>query len=172
MTDKTNQKRELIIKAAMKCFRQYGYLKSTFGDIAKEAGVSRALIYSYFKDKRDLFVTINRNLQDGWLAMSEEIVKSDFPDDEKLSKIIDIWIVDSYRVIRNSVYGNQILDGLVNISEQNEKRFRQLLIKSIESILGEDIAEVIVLSIRGLMSDRPTVKTLQKRIRLLIKTVA
>ena len=71
MTDKTNQKKEIIIKAAMKCFRQYGYSKSTFGDIAKEAGISRALIYSYFKDKRDIFITINSNLQDRWLAMSE-----------------------------------------------------------------------------------------------------
>jgi AcrR family transcriptional regulator len=170
MTDKTDKKKEMIIRAAMKCFRQYGYLKSTFGDIAKEAGISRALIYSYFKDKRDIFITINSNLQDRWLAMSEEIVESDCPDEEKLFKIIDIWIIDSYRVIRNSIYGIQILDGLVNISEQNEKRFRKLFIKSIESIVGEDVAEVIVFSIRGLMSDRPTVKTLQKRIGSLIKT--
>ena len=172
MTDKTNQKKEIIVKAAMKCFRQYGYSKSTFGDIAKEAGISRALIYSYFKDKRDIFITINSNLQDRWLAISGEIVKSDCPDEEKLSKIIDIWIVDSYRIIRNSVYGNQILDGLVNISEQNEKRFRKLFIKSIEPLLGKETGEIIVLSIRGLMNDRPTVKTLQKRISLLIKTVA
>ena len=171
MTKKSIQTKEQIISAAVKCFRQFGYSKSTFGDIAKEAGISRALIYSYFKNKRDIFITINSNLQDRWLAMSEEIVKSDYPDEEKLSKIIDIWIIDSYRVIRDGVYGNQILDGLVNISEQNEKRFRKLFIKSIEPIVGEDIAEVIVFSIRGLMSGRPTVKTLQKRIDLLIKNV-
>ena len=156
----------------MKCFRQYGYSKSTFGDIAKEAGISRALIYSYFKDKRDIFITINSNLQDRWLAMSEEIVKSDCSDEEKLSKIIDIWIVDSYRLIRNNVYGNQILEGLINIAEQNEKRFRKVFVKAIESIVGGEVAEIIVLSIRGLMNDRPTVKTLQKRIGILIRKVA
>ena len=172
MTDKTKQKKEIIVKAAMKCFRQYGYSKSTFGDIAKEAGISRALIYSYFKDKRDIFITINSNLQDRWLAMSEEIVKSDCSDEEKLSKIIDIWIVDSYRLIRNNVYGNQILEGLINIAEQNEKRFRKVFVKAIESIVGGEVAEIIVLSIRGLMNDRPTVKTLQKRIGILIRKVA
>jgi len=171
MTNKKNGKRELIIKAAINSFRRYGYLKTTFGDIAKEAGVSRALIYSHFKDKRDLFISLNSNLQDRWFAMSEAIVKSDSSDYEKLSKIIDIWIIDSYHNIRNGAYGNQILDGLVNISDINEKRFRKLFINSIQPIVGEDTAELVVFSIRGLMGDRPPVKTLQRRIALLIEKV-
>jgi AcrR family transcriptional regulator len=172
MKDKNDKHREQIVSAALQCFRQYGYTKSTFGDIAKKAGISRALIYSYFKNKSDLFVTITKDLHNGFLAKSEVILKSDKPDNEKLSKIIDVWIVDPYRGLKNNVHANDILDELVNISEQSEKRFRSLIIKSIEPLVGEEIAEIIVLSIRGLMDDRPPVKTLQKRIRLLIKTVA
>jgi hypothetical protein len=100
--------------------------------------------------------------------MSAEILKSGGTDKEKLFKIIDIWIVNSYRNLRNNNYGNEVLDGLVIVSEQTEKRFRKLFIKSIEPITGKEIAEIIVLSIRGLMDDRPPVKTLQKRITLLI----
>jgi AcrR family transcriptional regulator len=171
MTKKSIQTKEQIIKSAAKCFRQYGYSKSTFGDIAKEAGISRALIYSYFKNKSDLFIMITKNLHDRFQAMSQEILKADGADHEKLAKIIDIWIVNPYRGMRNNNHGGEILDGLVNISEQSEKRFRKLFIKSIEPIVGEEVAEIIVFSMRGLMDDRPPVKTLQKRILLLIKNV-
>jgi AcrR family transcriptional regulator len=171
MTKKSIQTRQQIINAANRCFMQYGYSKTTFGDIANEAGVSRALIYSYFKNKCDLFVNLTRDEHDSFKIMSEEVLKSDVSDKEKLSRIIDIWIVNSYSDLRNSNYGNELLDGLVNISEQSEKRFRKLFAMSIKPIIGEDMAEIIVFSLRGLIDDRPPLKTLQKRIALLIKNM-
>ena len=171
MTEKIIQKKEQIIQAAGKCFRQFGYSKTTFGDIAKTAGISRALIYSYFKNKNDLFITMTKNMHNHFQAVSAEILKSDGTDKEKLYKIIDVWIINSYRNFRNNIHGNDMLDGLVMVSEQTEKRFRKLFMKSIEPIAGKEMAEIIVLSLRGLMDDRPTVKTLQKRIALLIEKV-
>jgi len=171
MKDKA-QKREQIFSAAHKCFMQYGFAKTTFNDIAKIAGISRPLIYSYFRNKKELFITMTKELHDQFFTKSGEILNTSLPDKEKLSKIIDVWIVDPYRGLKNNIYSDDLLDGLVNISEQSEKRFREVFIKSIEPIVGEEIAEIIVFSIRGLMDDRPPVKTLQKRIELLIKTVA
>jgi AcrR family transcriptional regulator len=171
MKDKA-QKREQIFNAAHKCFMQYGYAKTTFQDIAKTARISRPVLYSYFGNKNELFITMTKELHDQFFAKSGEILDTSLPDKEKFSKIIDVWIVDPYRRLKNNVYMNDVLDGLVNISEQSEKRFRKLFIKSIEPLVGEEIAEIIVFSIRGLMDDRPPVKTLQKRIELLTRTVA
>jgi len=166
------QKREQIFTAANKCFMQYGYVKTTFKDIAKTAGISRPVLYSYFGNKNELFITMTKELHDHFFTDSGEILCASLPDKEKFSKIIDIWIVDPYRRLRNTIYKNDVLDGLVNISQQSEKRFRKLFIQSIKPLVGEEIAEIIVLSIRGLMDDRPPVKTLQKRIELLTRTVA
>jgi AcrR family transcriptional regulator len=171
MKDKA-QKREQIFSAAHKCFMQYGYAKTTFKDIAKMAGISRPLLYSYFGNKNELFITLTKELHDRFVAKSEEILNTSLPDKEKLSKIIDVWIVDPYRILKSTAYSNEILDGLVQISKQSEKRFRELFIKSIAPLVGDDIAQIIVLAMRGLMDDRPPIKTLQKRIGLLIKTVA
>jgi hypothetical protein len=129
-------------------------------------------MYSYFKNKSDLFVSINKELQDSHLARSQEIIKSNGTDSEKITKIIDEWTNDAYRDLRNNVYANELLDGMINISEQSEKRFRKLYIKSLEPITGKDVAELIVFSIKGLLDDRPPVKILQKRIALLIEKVA
>ncbi len=41
-------------------------------------------------------------------------------------------------------------------------------IKSVAPLLGHDLAEMVVLAYRGLLSDRPTVKTLEKRSQILL----
>jgi len=47
-------RRDQIVKAAVRLFSETGYFQTTIDDIAKEADVSKGLIYLYFKDKHDL----------------------------------------------------------------------------------------------------------------------
>jgi AcrR family transcriptional regulator len=54
-------RRQQIIEAALKVFSTKGYHKATNKDIAQAAGgISPGLIYWYFKDKEDLFLSIIR----------------------------------------------------------------------------------------------------------------
>ncbi len=47
-------RRDQIVKAAVLLFSENGYFQTTIDDIAREADVSKGLIYLYFKDKHDL----------------------------------------------------------------------------------------------------------------------
>ena len=47
-----------IVQAAENLFGQKGYNATSISDIVHDANVGRALIYYYFKDKRDLYETI------------------------------------------------------------------------------------------------------------------
>ena len=47
-----------LITAATKIFSEKGYHKATLSEIAKDAGLSEASIYEYFKSKEDLLLTI------------------------------------------------------------------------------------------------------------------
>jgi len=49
-----DNRRDQIVKAAVRLFSETGYFQTTIDDIAKEADVSKGLIYLYFKDKHDL----------------------------------------------------------------------------------------------------------------------
>jgi AcrR family transcriptional regulator len=53
-----NERRQQIIEAAMTCFSRKGYYSSSMDDIAAELSFSKALIYYYFKTKRDIFLAI------------------------------------------------------------------------------------------------------------------
>jgi AcrR family transcriptional regulator len=51
-------KRSKILDAATKIFAEKGYQYATISDIAKEAGISTGLLYSYFKNKLDLLLSV------------------------------------------------------------------------------------------------------------------
>ena len=48
-------KKEQIIEVARQLFHKYGFKKVSMDEIAKEAGVTKKTIYSYFKSKEELF---------------------------------------------------------------------------------------------------------------------
>lgn len=52
--DEAQKTRADILKAAERCFYQYGVVRTSLESIAKEAGVTRGAVYWHFKDKGDL----------------------------------------------------------------------------------------------------------------------
>lgn len=55
MRVKTDEKRQAIIKAAVKVFKKEGYERASMESIARKVGGSKATLYSYFKSKQELF---------------------------------------------------------------------------------------------------------------------
>lgn len=58
MAKKSELTRERIFEAAVSCFENFGYKKTSIDEIAQAAGVGRGTVYLYFKDKDDLFLEI------------------------------------------------------------------------------------------------------------------
>jgi AcrR family transcriptional regulator len=52
------ERREGILDAALAVFSQSGYHSSAIDDIAREAGVSKALIYEHFASKQELYADL------------------------------------------------------------------------------------------------------------------
>jgi AcrR family transcriptional regulator len=64
------EKRRLLLDAAVKVFAHKGFHAARVGDIAKEAGVAYGLVYHYFRSKDEILETIFR---DTWTAMIESV---------------------------------------------------------------------------------------------------
>ena len=58
------QKRDSILNAAYRQFSHYSFRKTSMEDIAQAAGISRALIYSDFQNKDDIFRNVSIQLHD------------------------------------------------------------------------------------------------------------
>ena len=59
-----DQKRDAILDAAYRQFSHYSFRKTSMEDIAQATGISRALIYSDFRNKDDIFRNVSIRLQD------------------------------------------------------------------------------------------------------------
>lgn len=57
----SSDRRQQIAEAALRVFSTKGFQKATNKDIAEEAGISPGLIYHYYKDKEDLFLSLIRD---------------------------------------------------------------------------------------------------------------
>jgi AcrR family transcriptional regulator len=64
------EKRRLILDAAVRVFARKGFHSSRVGDIAKEAGVAHGLLYHYFSSKDEVLETIFR---ENWGVLIERI---------------------------------------------------------------------------------------------------
>jgi len=52
------EKKSKIIEAGLKIFGEKGYYNTNTVEIAKVAGVSTGIVYSYFKDKKDILLQV------------------------------------------------------------------------------------------------------------------
>jgi TetR/AcrR family fatty acid metabolism transcriptional regulator len=58
-------KRDAILRAAIKVFARHGYFQSQVADVARVAGVAAGTVYLYFRSKDDLLVSIfDRTMKD------------------------------------------------------------------------------------------------------------
>lgn len=58
------EKRTLILDTALRLFAREGYHATTVGKLAREAGISKGLLYNYFDSKEEVLVALVENLTD------------------------------------------------------------------------------------------------------------
>ena len=85
------EKRQKIVKAGFDLFCEKGYYKTNTAEIAKYAGVSTGALYSYFEDKRQIFIEAFQQHLD---AISSELLQQliSLPEVLELSPFIEKWI--------------------------------------------------------------------------------
>ena len=90
MTDRSiaqEEKRRLILAAAVKVFARKGYHTCRVGDIAEEAGVAHGLLYHYFSSKDEVLETIFRETWAELLEAMRSVGESDAPAAEQLRRV-------------------------------------------------------------------------------------
>lgn len=108
------EKKNKIIEVGFRLMCENGYQKTTTADIAKAAGVSTGIIYSYFKDKHDIFVAgLEQNGSQMILPMYDQFA---FPlDIRKSVNIVIDALIDGHQVFMGA---HKEIDSLVMTDEE------------------------------------------------------
>jgi TetR/AcrR family transcriptional regulator, fatty acid metabolism regulator protein len=86
------EKRRLILDAAVRVFARKGFHTSRVGDIAEEAGVAHGLLYHYFSSKDEVLETIFRENWSALLDRIHAVESSDEPAREQLRHVAAILL--------------------------------------------------------------------------------
>src|SRR6476469_365055 len=85
-------KRQAILRAAVKVFAQKGYFNSKVSDIAGEAGIADGTVYLYFKSKDEILHSIFDHAMEVFIAEGKrELSQLEKPED-KLSRIAELHL--------------------------------------------------------------------------------
>jgi AcrR family transcriptional regulator len=74
LQEKPQDSRDEILKAAIRLFARRGFHETSMSEVAREAKVSKALIFWHFKTKEELFLAVlNRLLEPYFIDFAEEV---------------------------------------------------------------------------------------------------
>jgi AcrR family transcriptional regulator len=84
MTVATPKTKRNLIEVARQLFAKKGVDSTTMNEIAEASGYGRRTLYTYFKNKKDVYrAVIGSELQKLYTAL-EDVIKRDLPADDKL----------------------------------------------------------------------------------------
>ena len=123
MTDRSiasEEKRRLILDAAVHVFARKGYHTCRVGDIAEAAGVAHGLLYHYFSSKEELLETVFRETWSELLEAMTRVEASEEPAREQLRQVAAIFLrswrrdPDLVRVLVREIGRSQTLPAKVD----------------------------------------------------------
>lgn len=85
-------KREAILRAAIKIFAEKGYFNAKVADVAAEAGIADGTVYLYFKNKEDILHSIFDRAMAEFIAEGKREIESLKGPEEKLRRIAELHL--------------------------------------------------------------------------------
>ncbi len=149
MRIKDDEKVAALFEATVKLVNEIGFASSSVSKIAKEADVSPATIYVYYKNKEDLLVSTYIEIK---LDLSKAIL-SDFNDKLPIRDILrNVWF-NMFEYISNNLeyykfaeqFSNSPYSSLVNKKEVEQ--FFEPLIKVLQSGIEQKIIKNVNLDV-------------------------
>lgn len=132
----SNDKRPKTIIAAHQVFIKYGYRRTTMGDLAEAAEISRPALYLLYANKEDIFRAVVTRYFDLVSERSDERVKAAACLDDKLEAAMQTWVVDPYIEVSSSPEAGEIYEAGYTFAEDLREQYTQSFAKQILHILS------------------------------------
>lgn len=115
----SNQKKQDILESGKKLFWKHGFRRVTIEEVCSDAKVSKMTFYKFFSNKMDLVRTIMEKLVAFSMKQYNEIMESDIPFHEKITKQIEM------KMEGTSEISNEFLDDLLVHADQEVMQMMQ-----------------------------------------------
>ena len=135
----SDDKRRLILDAAMSQFSQYGFRKTSMEDIARQADVSRPSLYSYFSNKEEIFRSLSQALNEAALEAARTALtggRGEMAIGARVEGALQAFNVALFRLLDESPHGRELMDENSRLCGDVAQAFYA----KFQSLLAEEIA--------------------------------
>jgi TetR/AcrR family transcriptional regulator len=139
------ESRAAILKAAANEFSEHGIAGARTDSIARAAGVNKALLYYYFKDKETLYGSVLDNAFSGMKQKVFQVLDSDLPPRQKIMAYVGAYFDF---VASNQIYPKLMQREMMRAREGHSEHIERLvktyfqpIYKRVGELLQKGIAE-------------------------------
>lgn len=132
-------KKEKIIEKGFELMCNKGYHNVTCVDIAHYAGVSTGIIYQYFKDKRDIFISGTKDYANKIMFPMLDIIVNKKIDKSNLKEMISKMIDSFIKTHTIKKEAHEELMAMTNLDEDIAKIFTESELK-----MTKQISEILI----------------------------
>ena len=86
--------RAAIRDAATRLFADKGYASASIADLARACGISKALMYHYYRDKEDLLADIALSYVDRLASIVDDVAAQQLPPATHLRRLVDTFMAE------------------------------------------------------------------------------
>lgn len=134
-------KKEKIIEKGFELMCNKGYHNVTCVDIAHYAGVSTGIIYQYFKDKRDIFISGTKDYANKIMFPMLDIIVNKKIDKSNLKEILSKMIDSFIKTHTIKKEAHEELIAMTNLDDEIAKIFTESELR-----MTKQISEVLIKS--------------------------
>ena len=106
-----DQKQEKIVACAIEVFSRYGVRRTTMGDIAESAGVSRQTLYASYANKEEVMRAAVTRLSNGTIAEIEAAWRDVGAIGDKLDIYLDLAVIHYFDMLRKLPDAADLISG-------------------------------------------------------------
>ena len=129
--------RDKLIEVARQLFANKGIENTTMNDIANASDKGRRTIYTYFRNKKEIYNAVIEKESEQLVSQLREIVELNIPSREKLRKFLEV----RFEIIQGSVTHSGSLKRFFAIDINRIKKIRKLASEKEHEILKKIIEE-------------------------------
>ncbi|MGG3281044.1 TetR/AcrR family transcriptional regulator [Paenibacillus solani] len=156
---RTQKKKTAVVNAALKLFKEKGFVHVSIKDIAAESGVSSVSLYNYFENKEGIVKECANVLMQDTLRMAEEIMSQDIDFKDKIIHIFNICSDQDYQLLGSpGAVDDHVLSSLYS---ENTNKIRIHMLQELIELAKQDGAIHSSISLETVLDLLNAIGTLQ-----------
>jgi AcrR family transcriptional regulator len=124
--DRTESRRREVLHAAARVFAAKGFHACTIEDIAVAMGLSKGVVYYYFRSKEEIYVEVVSTAILGAQERLERLIATGKPPVEMLKEAIEAHLADNLNPEHEGYYAMLVINDLRRTSEEARSQVRDL----------------------------------------------